>query len=100
VNSIKLAQQLPGDFTLQDWQRLECELNCLLPAQSDFETVFDLADYVATQREDLEPPLDRSLAAWRNAQIFAGVRDCLAYAAGVEAHLIYREASFVELGLD
>jgi hypothetical protein len=102
VNSIKLRLQFPGDFTAKDWPRLERELDCLLPALENgelrraWETVFDLAAYLATKRVELDPPRERTLAAWRNSQVFAGVRDCMVEQLALQPYEVFREARFVE----
>lgn len=100
VNSIKLLQQFPGDFAARDWRRLQEELDCLLPPLENgqlpcgWETVFDLAAYVATKRVEFDPPAEFTLAAWRNAQVFAGVRDCMVEQLALEPYEIHRDGSF------
>lgn len=102
VNSIKLRVQFPGDFTHRDWQRLQDELDVLLPPLEGmmfphcWETVFDLADFVASKRPELSPPQERTLTAWRNAQVFAGVRDCIVEQLNFKPEEVWREASFVK----
>lgn len=102
VNSIKLCVQFPGDFTERDWQRLQDELDVLLPPLEAmtfphrWETVFDLADFVASKRPELSPPTERTLTAWRNAQVFAGVRDCIVEQLNFKPEEVWREASFVK----
>ena len=87
VNSTKLPMQFPADFTSRDWRRLELALDVVLPPlrgqgsrlafPEGWETVFDVAFYLAARRREWGPPQDSSLAAWRNAQVFVGVRECL-----------------------
>ena len=102
VNSIKLRVQFPGDFTERDWQRLQNELDVLLPPLAAmmfphaWETVFELADFVASKRPELLPPTERTLTAWRKAQVFAGVRDCIVEQLNVKPEEVRREASFVK----
>lgn len=102
VNSIKLYVQFPGDFTNHDWLRLQEELDVLLPPLEGmmfpppWETVFDLADFVASKRSELSPPTERTLTAWRKAQVFAGVRDCIVEQLNVKPEEVWREASFVK----
>lgn len=100
VSSVKLAVQFPGDFGAKDWRRLERELDCLLPPLENgnfphgWETVFDLANYVAEKRVELEPPREVTVTAWRKAQIFVGVRDCLGglRSLPVDPQAVHREA--------
>ncbi len=102
VNSIKLRVQFPGDFTNHDWLRLQEELDVLLPPLEAmtfphaWETVFDLADFVASKRTELSSPMERTLTAWRNAQVFAGVRDCIVEQLNFKPEEVWREASFVK----
>lgn len=102
VNSIKLRVQFPGDFTDRDWQRLQSELDVLLPPLEamafphSWATVFDLAEFVATKRPELLPPQEYTLTAWRNAQVFAGVRDCIVEQLNFKPEEVWREASFVK----
>jgi hypothetical protein len=106
VNSLKLLSQFPGDFSPRDWNRLAQELGIPLPPLERgqfphaWQTVWDLALYVAERRPDWEFTSELSVRDWREAQIFAGVRDCLIDATGYPPAKIHREASFVnDLGL-
>lgn len=63
-------------------------------------TVWDLADYLAA-RSYLEPPGDYSARAWREAQIFIGVRAVLADVACIHPEEVVRPARLAaDLGLE
>jgi hypothetical protein len=113
VNSLDLRAQFPGDFSPRDWQRLESELGCSLPPlvpcedghalefPNNWQTLHDLVMHVAWHRTDWDLPGELTLPTWRDAQIFAGVRDCFVTTTGVAKHAIVREALISEdLGLD
>ncbi|MBN9523175.1 hypothetical protein J0H58_32445, partial [bacterium] len=84
------------------WAAAERRLGCPLPPvrfeqghwflPDEFQTVWDVADHVARHRPDWEPPAARTAAAWREAQVFAGVREVLVEAGNLDAGEVTRPA--------
>ncbi len=102
VRSIALRDQFSLPVTPSVWLYLEKELNHSLPPLCkspqglwdlplNWQTVFDLAEYVA-QRSDRIGPKDYSTAEWVNAQIFAGVRTQLLDALNLKKCDIHRKS--------
>lgn len=103
----ELLELLP---TPERWAELEHFLGCSLPPldfvqghwflPDGFETLWDLVDHVSLVRPDWDPPAEYTVVAWRNAQIFAGVRRCLADAGSLDEKDIFRESRLkADLGL-
>jgi hypothetical protein len=103
VHTCVLLREVLGDpITPAQWAALQRHLGGVLPPlvldqghwfrTDDFETVWDLAEYVARLRRDWEPVLSATVADWQNAQIFAGVRVEVAGAGNLDATEVVREA--------
>src|SRR5215212_4625083 len=83
VSAVGLEELFRGPLTPKQWAAIQYHLDCRLPPlvfvqghwflPDGFETIRDLADYVADARPDWDPPTEYSVAAWRNAQIFVRV---------------------------
>ena len=67
----------------------------LLP--EGYETIWDLVEVAADMHPDWEPPEERTVAAWRNAQVFAGVRDVMVDALAVEPQDVTRQTRFKDI---
>jgi hypothetical protein len=66
-----------------------------------FATIWDLVELAARAHPEWELPTARTVAAWRNAQIFAGVRITLAEAGSLDEKQVVREARLkADLGLE
>jgi hypothetical protein len=97
-----LEQQFGYPITAREWTAIERHLACPLPPveftqghwflPDGFETIWDLVDHAARWHPEWEPPADRTEAAWREAQIFAGVRVVVAEALAVEPKAVTRQA--------
>ena len=82
--------QVPLVFVLGHW---------FLP--DGFDSIWDLVDAVTDAYPEWEPPEARTEAAWRNAQIFAGVKVTLVDALSVRPSAVTREARLKrDLGMD
>ncbi len=100
---VQSSLDLSAQFSLSPdaWRRLGKAVGCVLPplVRHDEQWVFpdgwssvhQLALYVA-QRRDWLPPADYSVAEWREAQVFAGVRDVLMEALNVDREQVVRKA--------
>jgi hypothetical protein len=104
TSSIVLEELFGGSPTPRQWAAMQKHLGCPLvefdqghwfPLRDDFLTVWELVAYVAEYRPDWEPPREPTTAAWRNAQIFAGVRAVLVDAGNLDPEQVVREARFV-----
>src|SRR4051794_19336647 len=92
VSAAGLPEQFGRALTPRDWAVIRRHLACDLPPlefahghwllPAGLATVWDLADRAAA-RPDWDPPAARTEAAWREAQVFAGVREIVAEAFGV-----------------
>ena len=113
VNSIFLADQFGGRVTIAKWVVLERELQTplpplgfergryCLPAELQSKPIWSLIPYVLEYHPDWKWPEERTLAAWRDAQIFAGVREAVVEAAGVDADEVVRSATLAkDLGFE
>lgn len=97
-----LEQQADSPFTPREWAVIQKHLACDVPplqfAQGHwflpdgFATIWDLVDCAARFRPDWETPAERTEAAWREAQIFAGVKIELVDALSIDAKLVTRKA--------
>jgi hypothetical protein len=66
-----------------------------------FEAVWNLVDHACYYHPDWEPPAARTVEAWREAQIFAGVRIVLVEAGSLDPAEVVREARLTrDLGLE
>lgn len=80
--SVVLCEILGDAITPTQWSAIQRHLGCELPPlvldqghwfrTDGFQTVWDLADFVARCRPEWEAVTDSTVAAWQNAQIFAG----------------------------
>jgi hypothetical protein len=111
LSSVRLEDQLGPFLRPVGWNAVQRYLGCLLPPlefdqghwwlPAGLVTIWDLAEYVARSRPEWEPPLVTSPAAWLEAQVFAGVRDVLAYAGNIDPEEISRPARLgADLGLE
>lgn len=101
LSSIRLDDQFGYPITDARWRAVERRLGCPLPPLEfdqghwwlppGLETVWDLATYVEHLRPDWEPAA-RTTAAWRDAQVFAGVREVLVMAGNLDESTVVREA--------
>jgi hypothetical protein len=106
--AVGLEDLFGGPLTSRQWKMLADHLACPL-AEFDqghyfpignFATVWDLVDHVARHRPDWELPAERTPAAWKNAQIFAGVRAVLTADFAIPAGAITRTSRLgPDLGL-
>jgi hypothetical protein len=62
-----------------------------------FTTIWDVVDVALLAHRDWLPPYSGTVAEWRNAQIFAAVRQCLARAAGVKPQTVSRTTRLSDL---
>lgn len=110
VSSDSLADQFAGPLLPADWVRLQRALPANLPPLGfaggrwvpprGWRDVWQVADYLSARLPDWEPTDARSVAAWREAQVFAGVRSVLVEAGGVEPERVVRPARLMaDLGL-
>lgn len=100
--AVRLDECVGAAVTGARWAAAARHLGCPLPPVSfdqghwflpdEFPTVWELADHVARHRPDWEPPAARTAAAWREAQVFAGVREVLAEAGNLDPAEITRSA--------
>jgi hypothetical protein len=98
----RLDDLIGGAATDRRWAAAARHLGCPLPPvrfdqghwflPTGFETVWDVVDHVARHRRDWEPPAERTAAAWREAQVFAGVRSVLVDAGNLEPAEVTRGA--------
>jgi hypothetical protein len=111
VTAVGIADQFGFPVTGPRWAAMERRLGCPLPPL-DYDqghwwlppglaTVWDLVDHVARCRPELEPPAARTAAAWREAQVFAGVRETLVDALNIGPADVTRRARLrADLGAD
>jgi acyl carrier protein len=110
-SSVMLVEQFDGPMTVSQWDLLHHHLGCPLP-QLEFvrgqwfrtdslQTVWDLVADVSRYHPDWELPAELTSAAWRNAQIFAGVRAVMVECLAMPAEQVTRSTQFLEdLDLD
>ena len=107
LSTFGLEEQFGHPITAREWGAIQKYLACPLPPvefvqghwflPDGFATIWDLVDHAADAHPDWEPPGDHTEDAWRNAQVFAGVRAAVADACGVSPGEVTREARFVDL---
>jgi hypothetical protein len=105
--SVALADVFPEGITAGQWWAMEKHLDCPLPPlrheggrwyrTDDFASVWDLVEYVARHHPDWELPAELTSAAWRNAQVFAGVRAVVTDSFGISAEEVTRQTRFIDL---
>jgi hypothetical protein len=110
VSSARLEDQFGSLISPTQWTALQRQLGCTLPSlefnqghwwlPAGLATVWDLAASVGRSWPDSVPPPAASPAAWREAQIFAGVRDVLVNASNCDPTEVTRPARLpADLGL-
>ncbi|MDA0835790.1 MAG: hypothetical protein O2955_15115 [Planctomycetota bacterium] len=111
-SSVAFEDQFPMGLDIDMWRCLERHLEVILPPLELDEvghcylpeglvTIWDFANYVAWYRPDWDPPCQFTFVAWREAQIFAGVRHMLCDALSVEADEVVRSARLMgDLGAE
>lgn len=103
VRTVRLARQFGLPVAPDTWGQLARRLGCALPPLAGdrawgwgfphgWQTVRDLAEYVAGQKSGWEPPGACSEADWREAQVFAGVRAQLVEALNLDPDEVTRQA--------
>jgi hypothetical protein len=111
LSDFRLETIFERPVTPKEWGAIARSLACRLPPlefvlghwflPEGFETIWDLVERAARAHPDWEPPAERTAAAWRNAQVFAGVRTVLAYAGALDQKQVVREARLKrDLGLE
>jgi hypothetical protein len=111
VSSLALRDQFSLPITPTRWTALAQELACPLPPLQrqpgklwSFPqgwTVRDLAHYLSVQRPELGPPGPCTEADWYAAQVFVGVRACVAEAGCLDEAQVVRSARLMaDLGLE
>jgi len=98
----RLEDLIGGALTDRRWAAAARHLGCPLPPvtfdqghwflPAGFETVWDVVDHVARHRPDWVAPSERMETAWREAQVFAGVRAALVAGANLLPEEISRPA--------
>jgi hypothetical protein len=101
-SSVELTAQFGYRITPVRWAVVQRCLGCPLPSLTfdqghwwlplEFTTVWDLAAQVARCRPEWEPPAATTPAAWREAQVFAGVRHVLIEAGNLNREAVVRKA--------
>ncbi len=107
LSSVQLDEQFLGPLALPQWQAVQQWLECPLPAlefagghwflPEGFTTIWDVVDVALVAHRDWLPPDLGTVAEWRNAQIFAALRQCLARAAGVKPSTVNRTTRLSDL---
>jgi len=110
LSSVNLEDQFGGVLMAAHWASIQRQLKCHRPLldfdqghwfAADLVTMWDLCDRVASQHPDWELPVEKTKAAWRNAQIFAGVRQALVDAGNLDPKDVVRSATLMrDLGLE
>lgn len=112
VDSVALEDQFPTGLDDDMWCWLQLRLEVVLPPlefvgdevcyfPEGMQTIWDLANYVVWYRPDWEPPREFTFVAWREAQVFAGVRNILCDALSVKADDVVRSARLMgDLGAE
>jgi hypothetical protein len=102
-SSVVLEDLFGGPVATGQYAAMQKHLGCPLLefdqghwfAITDFLTVWELVAYIAVHHPDWELPRAPTVAAWRNAQVFAGVRAVLMDAGNLDPNEVVREARFV-----
>jgi acyl carrier protein len=105
ISSDRLEDQFGSPVAPEHWASLERRLDCLLPPL-EFDqgpgwlprgliTVWDLAAYISAHGPFWAAPRELTTSAWREAQIFAGVREVLVEAGNLDPEQITRPARLV-----
>lgn len=102
VSAVGIEEQFGGPLTSERWDVLRQYLACALPSMwyaegrwflpDGVETIWDIVDYASRYHPDLEPPTERTEVAWREGQIFAGVKSVLIDALSIDSELVTRQA--------
>jgi hypothetical protein len=100
TSSILLEHLFGGPVTWRHYAAMQKHLGCpLLEFDQghwfeirEFSTVWELVEFVAAHHPDWEQPAERTPAAWRNAQVFAGVRCVLVDAGNLDPNDVVRPA--------
>jgi hypothetical protein len=112
TTSLALRDQFDMPITPSQWAAVARHLCCFLPTlrpaprgllsfPRGLTTVPVLAANIAVWRPDLEPAVCCTETAWRDAQVFAGVRECLVDAANVAKRDVVRTARLqADLGME
>jgi hypothetical protein len=97
-----LEAQFDFPITAREWDAIRAHLACPIPAlafdqghwflPAGFETIWDLVDVAARFHPEWDRPVARTEDAWREAQIFAGVKIELVYALSVDPKQVTRKA--------
>jgi hypothetical protein len=100
--AVALEEILGGPITRAQCAALQRHLDCPVPLwefdqghwfQNDtIVTVWDVVDHVARHHPDWELPAERTPAAWREAQVFVGVRKGLVEALSLDPNEVVRSA--------
>jgi hypothetical protein len=116
INSLDLSRQLFTPITPRRWQKLSHFLACPLPPldttpahwlwssekwqfPNHWRSVADLAQHLAHQyagRTAVSNSIQINLETWRDAQIFAGVREVLVDCLGADDYEVRRESRLRE----
>jgi hypothetical protein len=107
VSEVGLEELFRGPLAPKQWATIQHHLDCGLPPlvfvhghwflPDGFETIWDLADYVADAHPDWDPPEEYSVAEWRNAQIFVRVRVTLVECYSVQPEDVTRDTRLIDL---
>ena len=107
ISTFGLQEQFGRTLTPRDWAVIKKYLACELPPlqfsqghwflPDGLATIWDLTDRAADAHPDWDPPTERTEAAWREAQIFVGVRETVAEASGADPQDVTRESRFADL---
>jgi hypothetical protein len=110
LTTFGLEELFEPPITPEQWGAMQQSLACSLPPlefvqghwflPAGFATIWDLVDLAARVHPEWEVPATRTAAAWREAQIFAGVRFVVAKAGALDLEQVVREARLkADLGL-
>jgi hypothetical protein len=102
LSALGLEDQFTYTLHPKGWDALRRHLDCGLPPlmfvqghwflPEGFTTIWDLVEVAADAHPNWDPPEDRTVAAWRNAQVFAAVRDVMVEALCIDPEQVTREA--------
>jgi hypothetical protein len=107
VSGFGLEEHFDGAVAPEEWNAIREHLACPLPPleffqgywflPAGFKTIWDLVEHALDAHPELEPPTARTVAAWREAQIFAGVKIVMIEALGVDPEAVVRSARINDL---